>query len=300
MSEYISSQNKSNDYSKELPFFHRFSKGTYIRENNQIELVEFNTQGNFISYKIDDSLKILNFNDFSINNFITVKMNCYKFFQENTLLHSLNNEIFYLSVYTNDYTAKFDCKSPISAISVDSYNDLFMASCVNNFNIFDIRYQNPTLIFKDFSEDSIGSINTDKKCVIMDYNQLRIYDFRQPIKPVIKKNINVNGLISNVKYTPDNDKIILQSQFFYKCLDTQGNLLNTITFENPNSADVTPYSTELICCSGNYLHAYKIKDGNKLDTIDIGSNKYHTLLHDPSGSSAIVLAADNLLTSFIY
>jgi hypothetical protein len=248
-------------------FFSSYKETKTIKELSAIDNIKFSPNGQLFSYTIEDTLKIYSANDkYAIRNVITANIKTMEYFQDNTVLHTKDHAIYYLSIHDNKYLRKFESHNgAISSISTDRINDQFMSVGSDCINIWDIRMEDP--IKRINTNKHIGCLGTDKEYALADNNFIKIYDKREDYGPIATKTIPSN-FYKKIWYTPDNNYISLSTLCDYTFLDGSGSVVSFVSLEKPNDGETTQDCSHLVCCSGRYIFAYRISDRMKMGVID--------------------------------
>lgn len=263
-----------------------------IQELDGISNVEYSISGEIFSFKTDASLKIYSATTGCLRNIITVKIDTMKYFQNNTVLHSKDNTILYLSIHDNKHMRKFEAhKDNIFSISVNSNNDTFMSVGRETINLWDIRYQNP--VFSLDSSGKLGALSKDYGYALADSNFIYIFDWRNDKGPLTVKNIKPN-FYQKMWYTGDGTCICLSTYKNHVFLDAEGNFASSFPLENSCDPDVFNESNILICGSSNHIYSYKIPDKKIIGRIGVQKLECSTVRTNPVHPQFICAAETEL------
>lgn len=269
--------------------------GSILPTVNDIEYMnnlEYNPNGELFSYSTDSSLKIYSSANGNIRNIITADIGTMKYFQNNTILHSKDNSIFYLSIFDNKYLRKFDKHTDeIQSISVNPIHDTFMSVGSDNINLWDIRYQPPVYSIK--STGKIGAISRGYQYALADSNFLHIFDWRNTKGPLIVKNIKPN-YYEKIFYTADESHICLTTMNNHVFLNSMGEMVSSLSFENPCDGDVSPESNIFICGSSSLLLSYKISDKKMVGRTNMSNFECKTVRCNPVNPQFICSSGSSL------
>lgn len=247
---------------QEENFLAAFSDDKTGNEPIQIRLLNYSTGGDYFSYAVDDSLKIYDARTGALRNIITAKIDTMCYFQKNTLLHSRDNMLFYLSIYDNTYLRSFEShKSKISSISVNDASDTFMSCSYESTKLWDIRYQDPILSFN--SKGQLGALSRDNDFALADNNFVYIYDTRSPEHPRETKQLKP-AFYRKMWYTHDSTCIGLSSFRTHMFLDENGDYLANFSLENDCDGCTINDSNIFLCGSSQNLMAYKVQDKKRI------------------------------------
>lgn len=243
---------------KEENYFGTYQNSAKILETASIKNIEYSTTGELFSYTTDGILKIYSAVSGAIKNIININMDCMKYFQRHTLLHSQNNQILYLSIYDNKHLRKFDGHSGrIREISVDSSNDLFMSIGEDLINMWDIRMKDPIKNIR--TNRHFGAMSSENLYFISDDYFVRIYDRRSDTGPVVTREIQPN-FYQRGWFTGDNSVIALEGTSSCSFLDCSGNPISFVSMESENQSSTTMDSSTLLYGSKKHIFAYRIRD----------------------------------------
>ncbi|ELA41900.1 uncharacterized protein VICG_01084 [Vittaforma corneae ATCC 50505] len=250
-----------------------------IQELDKISNLEYSTSGEIFSYTTDSSLKIYSATTNSLRNIISVKIDTMKYFQNNTVLHSKDNLILYLSIYDNRYMRKFEAHcDDICSISVNSNSDTFMSVGKERINLWDIRYQSP--VFSLDSNGKLGALSKEYDYALSDSNFIYIFDWRNDKGPLAVKNIKPN-FYQKLWYTGDGACICLSTYKNHTFLDSQGNFMSNFLLENSCDPDIINESNILISGSSNYIFSYKIPDKKVIGRASLQNFECSTVRTNP-------------------
>ncbi|ORD93807.1 WDR82 [Enterospora canceri] len=274
---------------KEKRYFEMSKEVSRTSEAAKIKQIEYNYDGNLLTYSTRDTLKIFpaltSGEIFRPKNIISINMDQYAFVQSHTLVHTAKEKMFYLSIHDNKYLRDFvGNDSPIQDISIDSINDTIMSVTRESIDLWDIRMANPTK--KILNPMPLGALSNGHFYCMADNNFIAIFDKRNDQKYLTKKAIQSN-FYKKVAYVPDGTKILLKTATSYYFYSNMGELNTYITLENPNDGAVTPDSANLLCPSRNYVFSYKIEDRKKLDSLDTGTEN-NRIRVSPAGNQFVV------------
>lgn len=250
-----------------------------IQEPEGISNLEYSPTGELFSYTTDSSLKIHSCSSLNLRNIISVKIGTMKYFQNNTLLHTKDNTILYLSIYDNRHMRKFENHTDnIKSFSVSPANDTFMSVGTEKVNMWDIRYKNP--IFSIDSNGKLGATNGDHEYALADNNFIYLFDWRNDKGPLAIKSIKP-GFYQKMWYTGYSSTICLSNFKDHVFLDTEGNYISTFSLENSCDPDVINESNMLICASSSYIFSYKILDKKIIGRSSIPNYQCNTVRVNP-------------------
>lgn len=269
--------------------------GSNLPTINDIEYMnnlEYNPNGELFSYTTDSSLRIHSSANGNIKNIITANIDTMKYFQDNTILHSKDKTIFYLSVFDNKYLRKFDGHTgEIQSISANPVNDTFMSVGDDCINLWDIRYQPPVYSIK--TSGKIGCMSRGYQYALADSNFVYIYDWRNTKGPLIVKNIRPN-FYEKIHYTTDEAYLCLSTMNNHVFLNPDGNLITSLSFENPCDGDVAPESNIFICGSSNLLLSYKISDKKMIGRSNISDFECKIVRCNPMGTQFLCSSGNSV------
>ncbi|KAM0680936.1 hypothetical protein GINT2_000718 [Glugoides intestinalis] len=230
-----------------------------IKEINEISNLEYNNNGELLSYTTNTSLKIYSMYLVpKLRNVISTTIDTMKYFQNNTLLHSKGNNIMYLSIYDNKYLRKFEGHADkINAITVNPNYDTFMSNGTDTTKLWDIRYKDPIMTLD--SNGKIGAMSKDHAYALADNNFVYIFDWRNDKGPLAIKSIKP-GFYCTMQYTEDGSSIVLSTLKTNLFLDSEGEFSSSFFTENECAGDILNESNIFICSSSRLLFAYKIAD----------------------------------------
>ena len=281
---------------REENFLDQFQSCQKTQENSKIGLLEFSPTGEFFSYTVDDSLKIFSSLDFHLKNIITARMDTMCYFQNNTLIHSRDSTLYYLSVYDNKYLGTFRGHSgKVKSISVDSTNDRFMSVGSENINIWDIRCQNPTFSFRN--NGNIGAISHDNTFALCSTNFVYLYDIRKSSSPKEVQTIKP-GFYKKIWYTADSSCLCLSDFQNHLFLDKNGDYLTSLDLENDSDGCTIDDSNIFISGSARNVLVYKIQDKKRIGRLFLEDFEVSTARSDHKGSR-IILASDHSAKLFV-
>lgn len=253
--------------SLEENFLDQFEVAKQINEPMEIKNLEYSVGGDMLSYTTGECLKVLSSATGSLKNVISVKIDTMKYFQSNTILHSKDDTIYYLSVYDNKYLRKFEAHSDrILSMSVNPFDDLFMSVGDKAVELWDIRYRNPISVVE--SRDKLGAIGTGYEYALADNNFIYIFDRRNDMYPCKVKNIKPK-FYTSMWYTGDDSCIALSSKWGYTFLDNDGDLVASCVPEKSSVGDTINESNVLVYSSSRFIFAYKILDKRRVGRTEV-------------------------------
>lgn len=263
-----------------------------IQELDGIQNLEYSPNGEIFSYCTESSLKIYSATSNMLRNIINVKIDAMKYFQNNTLLHSRENSLLYLSVYDNRHMRKFDGHSDrICEISVNTSHDTFMSIGTSKINIWDIRYQNP--IFSIQGNGKLGALSEDHEFALTDNNFIYLFDDRNPKGPVLIKTVKPN-FYKKIQYTGDGTCVWLSSYKTHVFLNTKGEHISTFSLENSCDPDVFSESNIFIGGSSQMIFAYKIPDKKIIGRTSVPNFELATVRTNPLHPQFVCATADRI------
>jgi COMPASS component SWD2 len=249
-------------------FLNQFYESKTIHEQSPIRLLEFSPNGEHFSYVVNDSLKIyvsstsLPGNACSLKNIITAPMDTMAYFTNYTLIHSNDNNMFYLSIFDNRYLRTFEGHTDkIQSITVNGLQDMFMSSGKDSIKLWDIRYKDPILSFD--SKGRMGCISRDNDFAIADNNFIYIYDHRHYSTPKEVKAIKPN-FYKKMWYTQDSSLICMTNYKSHLFLDNQGNFVTSLNLENESDGCCLFDSNVFLFGSSKNILAHKIQDKKRI------------------------------------
>lgn len=276
-------------------FLSAFTECKTIQENSQVRLLDFSPNGEHFSYMINDSLKIYAAKSGVLKNIIAVQMDTMCYFQNNTLLHSKDNNIFYLSIHDNGYLRTFEShKDKIMSISANDVEDTFMSVGKSSIKIWDIRYSNPIVSFNSYGK--IGAISRDNNFALADNNFVYTYDIRNCVNPLETKPIKPN-FYKKMWYTADSACIGLSSFKSNLFLDSKGDYITHLNLENECDGCCINESNIFLCGSSRNVLAYKIQDKKRIGRSLMDNLEVSVIRSNPVISQFIV-ASDYTLKVF--
>lgn len=278
-----------------LDAFTEYQTAVLIPEH--IDNLQYSPTGETFSFTTDSSLKIYSSSDMGLRNVISTSIDHMKYFQNNTLLYSKSSTLFYLSVYDNKLLRKFDGHSDeIKEISVNPNNDTFMSIGSETVKIWDFRYQNP--IFSIDFTGNLGSINRDSDYVLSDGNFIYLFDRRNQKAPLYIKSIRPN-FYRRMWYTADSTCICISSLKTHMCLDSEGEFLTSVSFENTCDPDIMNESNILLFSSSTHLFSYKIADKKTVGRLGIPGFQCATVRANPV-TPQFICASDALIKAWSF
>jgi len=227
-----------------------------------VENLEYSVDGELFSYTTSNSLKIYAAANGMLRNIISLDTDNMKYFQKNTLLHTKDSLIYYLSIYDNKHLRKFDAhKDTIKGLSVSSYDDLFMSVGTKKTNIWDIRYKDPIRSIQ--SNGKLGALSQDQEYTLADNNFMYIFDRRNDRGPLVVKDLKPN-FYKSILYTMDNSCIAISSSKEHVFTANNGEFLSSCTAENDTVGDTMSDSNIFVYTSSNFIFAYNILDKKRI------------------------------------
>lgn len=278
------------DITDDSNYLNMFKITTPSKERAKIQNLCFSIDGNLYSYTIDDSLKIFSTKTKELKNIITVEIDKMKYFQEKAIIHSKDNNIYYLSIYDNKYLAKFDNMDRVNNISVSPYEDIFMTGSSEQTNIWDIRFKNPALSLS--SKGRIGTLGYDNEYAFADNNFIYIFDRRNTKGPVVTNCIPSN-FYKEMAFTYEGSAICLSARRDSIFLNSSGEFRSRVTMEKSWAGDIQEDSNTFIYATSNMLFAYRILSNERVGQLSIPFMDHCTSLKcSPSGMSFIFSTPD--------
>jgi len=252
--------------SGEDEYFENHREIQTIRENGQAMNLEYSINGELLAYTVGDTLKLYTSATGALCNVITAEIHKMKFFQNNTLLHTVDDTIYYLSVHDNRYMRRFSSHSgPIESLSVDSSADIFMSAGLRGACLWDIRMDDP--IKRISAANHIGALGLDGQYALCNNNFIKIFDTRTDSGPVTTEAVQP-GFYKRMWYTNNGEYISLAGTNNYTFVNRNGETQCFIIQENENDGDTAPDSGTLLCSSNRYVFAYRISDRKRIGTLE--------------------------------
>lgn len=252
--------------SLEENFLDQFEMTKRIDEQMEVKNLEYSFSGDVLSYTAGESLKIYSAATGGLKNIISVRIDAMKYFQNNTILHSKDSVIYYLSVYDNKYLRKFETRSDkILSLSVNPFDDVFMSIGNRTIDLWDVRHKSPTSAID--SQGRMGAISTGYEYALADNNFIYIFDRRSDAYPLEAKSIR-SRFYTNMWYTGDDSCIVLSSNWGYTFLDSSGDFVASCTSENSSVGDTIDESNILLYSSSRFIFAYKIFDKKRIGRVE--------------------------------
>lgn len=260
------------------------------KESNRIRNLEYSITGEFWSYTMDGVLKMYATKNNALRNTISMEIDRMTYFQDNTLLHTHNSSLLYMSFYDNRYMAKFDGCEPIKNLSVNSSTDAIMTVGTTNANLWDVRYQNPTNTI--YSGGRLGSMGHDEYCLV-DNNLIYLFDVRNDKGPINIKKIPSN-FYKGVKYSIDGQTIVLQASREMVFLNSTGEFMSRVSTESNWTGDFDNDSSQYIYVTSSNLVGYHIQNKSRAFSSTLsGTEKFTSLRMNPVDRSCILSTSDN-------
>lgn len=277
---------------KEENYFSMHQEIASTIEPMPISNIEFTINGENLAYTTNEMLKIYSTSTGTLRNVISASIDTMKFFQNNTLLHSKDKSIFYLSIYDNKYLRKFEGHTlPIKNISVDSTKDMFMSIGDDCVNLWDFKMKNP--IKRLNTSRHIGCIGSENRYFLCDNNYIKIFDLRSDNGPLITKQIEPS-FYKKAWYTNDCNFIVISSLRSYSFLNDEGDFLSYISLENESDGCTTMQSDNLLCGSKRMVFAYRISDRTRIGTLETQNGDNLVIRSNPC-SEQFVAASENVI-----
>lgn len=280
-----------NDEENYLKQYHESNET--INELESISNLEYTPTGELFSYTTDAALKIYQATASPhIRNIISTKIDKMAYFQNNTLLHSKGNLIFYLSVYDNKYLRRFEGHEDlITGFSVNPDADAFMSIGADRIGLWDIRYKDA--IYTIDSNGKLGAMSRDQHYALCDNNFIYIYDWRNTKGPVEVKSIKP-GFYRSLAYTADSSTIVVSTGKSHLFLDSKGDHISSFSLENSCDPVVMPESNIFLCFSSKMLLSYKIADKKVIGRSDALDSEYSTIRANPKKPQFICASESSL------
>jgi len=268
---------------------------TAICIQDKFSNLQYSPSGQLFSYSTDSSLKIYSALDMGLRNIISLSLDHMQYLQNNTVLYSRAEALFYLSVYDNKLLRKFDGhRDPVSHISVNSQRDTFMTVGTETVKMWDFRYNSP-IFTVDFT-GQIGAISQDWGYALCDGSFVYLYDWRNSKGPLHVKSIRPN-FYRKMWYTGDSACICLSTLKTHMCLDSAGDPITSLSFENACDPDVMNESNILICGSSSHVYSYKIADKRTVGCLNVPGFQCETVRVNPV-MPQFICASDSLIKAW--
>lgn len=237
-----------------------------IREGGQVRNLEYSVNGELLAYTVGDALKLYTSTTGVLRNVITAEIHRMKFFQNNTLLHTVGDAILYLSVHDNRYMRRFSGHpGVVDSLSVDSSADIFMSAGRAGACLWDIRMDDP--IKRVSATDHIGALGLDGQYALCNNSFIRIFDTRMDSGPVATAAVQP-AFYRRMWYTSNGEYISLAGANSYTFVNRCGETQCFIIQENENDGDTAPDSGTLLCSSNKHIFAYRISDRKRIGTLE--------------------------------
>lgn len=267
-------------------FLNSFADSKTIQELSPTKLLEFSPTGEYFSYVVNDSLKIYTARTGVLKNIITVSMDTMCYFQNNTLLHTKDNNILYLSIYDNKYLRTFDAhKDTIKSISVNNCSDTFISVGKETVKLWDIRYKDPIISLE--TQNMIGAISRENDFVLANNNFVYIFDMRNFLHPKYTKPIKPN-FYKKMWYTADSNCICLTTFKNHLFLQANGDYMSHLNLENESDGCSINDSNIFLGGSSKNLLAFKIQDNKRIGRLNIDNFDISVARSNPYLSQFIV------------
>lgn len=276
-------------------FLSQFSEAKTIQEVSTIKLLDFTPNGEHFSYVTNDSLKIHSSRNGILKNIITAPMDAMCYFQNNTLIHSKDNKLYYLSIHDNKYLRSFEShKDKIQYITANNIADTFMSSGKESIKLWDIRYKDPIVSFDSIGK--IGAIDRVNNFAISDNNFIYIFDARNHASPLETKQIKPN-FYKNMWYTFDSSCICLSDFKSHLFLDSSGDYITCLNVENESDGCCINDSNIFLCGSSKNVIAYKVQDKKRIGWLPLDSMEVSIIRSSPLNNQFIT-GSDTTLKIF--
>lgn len=276
--------------SLEENFLDQFKMTKRINEQVEVRNLEYSVSGDLLSYTTDESLKIYSAATGCLKSIITVKIGVMKYFQRNTVLHTKDNAIYYLSVHDNKYLRRFEGHSDkVLSLSTNPFEDLFMSIGGRVVSIWDIRYRNP--VCEISFQGELGALSEGHEYALADNNFVYIFDRRNDEHPIMIKSIKPN-FYRSMWYTGDGSCMVLSSKREHVFLDSSGDFVDSCASEGGNGDTVNESNTLLYGSSKSVL-AYKILDKRKTGRLDV-DKECKAIKSNPSRPQFVFSTSDGL------
>jgi COMPASS component SWD2 len=246
--------------------FDGFKQSRLIGKDLEPTDMVYSTDGLLLGACNSSMLKLFSATTGQVQNIIHIgNMSNFEFIYPNALVHSRLCGLYYLSVYDNQYIRSFNGhRSNIRAISVSPGSDALMSSSAECTNYWDIRKKNPTLRIEAMNGLGALSSSYDFAVTVSDV-LLKLYDRRNTRGPRTTVRLPMKDY-SGIAYSPDGSCIIASSDRSHFIFDSEGSLRSSINLERPSRGCFSPDSNYFICCSGDFVFVYRLRDRKRLCT----------------------------------
>ncbi|KAK1350474.1 hypothetical protein LUQ84_000711 [Hamiltosporidium tvaerminnensis] len=272
-----------------------YKEAKVFQELSQLNCIDYLYDGTSFGVSTNDTLKIYcPIRGILYNTIHIPQLRKFIFLFKNTILHSTENYIKYLSLYDNQYIRSFKCER-VKSLSSNINNDLFLSSSNDCVNVWDLRCKNS--IYKLSVNDSIVSFSSNNKfCVNVGDSLVKQYDMRN-VTYGPEKTIYFDGHdeITGIQYSNDSKNIIISSNNIHTVVSAEtGKVKYNHCFDKVSYACASPDSKYLFCTSGSHVFVYGIDDKKKVHTFK-DSNFEHGLIKCNPAYTQFVTASTSVV-----
>lgn len=256
--------------------YKNFTKHKSIEDLKDIRNISYSPDGKFLAISTDGSLRVYDALSGNISTVISLDINNFTHFTENTILFLKDKEIKYLSLYDNKYLNIFQGHlTKINNIYASSLNDSFVTSSEQDVNIWDIKSKNPIYHLK--IKNAIGSF-VDDRFLLASNSIVKIYDIR-----------NINNCLKTIKIIQsDYQKIESCRDYFsisgnkmHQIYNKEGEFITPIKTVESSYVTFTPDTKHYTCSAGQFLIFNDTTSKNKLFTMKDEANHFGNVLFNP-------------------
>ncbi|KAF7682505.1 WD repeat-containing protein 82 [Astathelohania contejeani] len=275
--------------------FKNFNPSKVQKEKSVINCVRFSDDGSLLGTTTATTLKIFDPLTSKLQTCINIhSTKLFDFFFPNTIIHTADHNLKYLSIFDNHYIRNFkNHRSTIRSLSVSKRTNIILSTSKERVNIWDISVRNP--IYTINCVNSVGclsNLSTDF-CVSVNNAMIKFFDLKQAtFGPYYT--IPLLSEIVSMEYTFDDRFVVVTTTTAYVFISTDKHEIYwTISMENRGRGCVTPDSRYFLCTSGAYIFVYDIIARKKLHSYKDHINEYGNIRFNPlyaqfvTGGSAV-------------
>jgi COMPASS component SWD2 len=246
----------------------KFKASKSFKDNNMVHSLSFLYNGESVAHSSVDTLRICSPLSGTLKNVVSIKnINKVEYLFPNTILHTCDNTIKYLSLYDNQYLRSFNSHvGTIKSLSSNILNDTFISSSDESTYIWDLKIKKPLYSIKTIDSVSAFSMG-DGFCLSVSNVLLKLYDARNilygPRKTITLQDII--GEIKRIQYSPNGKYISASGKKTHLIFEVEsGQLYHRVNTEKEGDMCFTPDSKYVFCSSGGIIYVHDLINRKKI------------------------------------